>query len=867
MGAPSPAGDPDDFTRTVHVSGAAPGVAIGPYLLLRQIGEGGMGIVYHAQQREPIRRDVALKIIKPGMDSRQVISRFEGERQALAVMDHPNVAHVLDAGTTASGLPYFVMELVDGVAITAYCDSKGLTVRRRVELFIPVCKAIQHAHQKGIIHRDIKPSNILVAEQEGAAIPKVIDFGLAKALGPQFSDATMLTNLGTVVGTLDYMSPEQAELTRQDIDTRTDVYSLGAVLYELLTGTTPLERERQAALGYLDLLQRIRSEETVPPSARLRRHARTDEIAAQRKSDPLRLPKLLHGELDWIAVKALEKDRTRRYETVNALTRDLERYLAGEPVEAAPPSVTYRMSKFVRKHRTMLTVAAAFAALLVAGIAVSTIEARRAQRRFAQVRELANTFLFQLYDQVTPLPGSTAVRASIVETARKYLDTLAAEAAGDRDLVFELAQAYGRLGLVQGGASSASLGRVEDARQSYSRSVALFDRLPVTTDSPAPWRREAARTLLNWSELEWSGYHTDDAARLAQRAVDLTQSSGADDPGLILMRARAGLSLGESRFLQGRAAEALGLFEGAGKELRDFQARQGFDPEMLKAMVALQARAGRSRARLGDLDGALAGFQELLRSGEPCDINHPAPDPCRNLAIHLSWTADVYGAQDRPNLGQADKAAPLYEQSIAVMESMARADPTDGHNRFDLAGRYGKLADAIWQRDPQRALQLYEKAMSTASELASKELLQQLREAYWNSISRPLLLLGRTAEARRALTDFRAALGKSPIYDDQLSILDAQKLWARLLLQEGKHAESEHTLADAIQGAEALRASHPNDLRPVFFLSNLYRELAAIASGPQRRDALLRSAASWHAWPATSYTAREEKSDLAAAER
>jgi serine/threonine protein kinase len=228
------------------VSGAVPGIQIGPYKLVRQIGEGGMGVVYHAQQLLPIRRDVALKVIKPGMDSKQVIARFESERQALAMMDHANIARVLDAGTTDGGLPYFVMELVYGLPITRYCDSKRLTVRKRIELFVPVCQAIQHAHQKGIIHRDIKPSNILVAEYEGKPAPKVIDFGLAKALGHQLSDATIMTNLGTVVGTMDYMSPEQAELTRHDIDTRSDVYSLGAVLYELLTGTTPLDHERLA---------------------------------------------------------------------------------------------------------------------------------------------------------------------------------------------------------------------------------------------------------------------------------------------------------------------------------------------------------------------------------------------------------------------------------------------------------------------------------------------------------------------------------------------------------------------------------------------------------------------------------------------
>jgi len=367
------------------------GSLIGPYKLMRQLGEGGMGVVYHALQTHPLRRDVALKVIKPGMDSRQVIARFESERQALALMDHPHIARVFDAGTTPEGRPYFVMELVDGVPITRYCDVKRLTIKERIELFIPVCQAIQHAHQKGIIHRDIKPSNLLVTERAGEPVAKVIDFGLAKALGYQLSEATLLTNVGTVVGTLEYMSPEQAELTRQDIDTRSDVYSLGAVLYELLTGATPLSAAVETD-GYVDTLQRIREEEPAHPSARLRASAISATIAAERRCEVARLRKLLHGELDWIVMKALEKDRARRYETVNGLARDLERYLSGDPVEAGPPSTTYRLMKFAGRHRVGLAMAAAVTVLLVAGVVVSTWMAVRANRAEAEARAI-NDFL------------------------------------------------------------------------------------------------------------------------------------------------------------------------------------------------------------------------------------------------------------------------------------------------------------------------------------------------------------------------------------------------------------------------------------------------------------------------------------------
>ena len=340
--------------------------SIGPYVLLQKIGEGGMGVVYRAQQHEPIRRSVALKLIKPGMDSQQVIARFESERQALAVMDHPNIARVFDAGATGRGRPYFVMELVDGIPITAYCDKKGMSIRERIELYIPVCQAIQHAHQKGIIHRDIKPSNVLVKQQEGTATPKVIDFGLAKALANPLGGETAVTEFGSVVGTLDYMSPEQAELGRQDVDTRSDVYSLGALLYELLTGAVPMEYDRASRPSYLDVLRWIQEKPVTPPSERAKQTGQTPEVAEKRGTVPPQLAKLLGRDLDWIIMKALEKDRTRRYETVNGLVRDLQRFLAGEPVEAGPPSAAYRLGKLARKHRVAIAIASSFVVLLSA---------------------------------------------------------------------------------------------------------------------------------------------------------------------------------------------------------------------------------------------------------------------------------------------------------------------------------------------------------------------------------------------------------------------------------------------------------------------------------------------------------------------
>ncbi len=358
-----------------------PGTVIGPYKLLQQIGEGGMGVVFMAEQEKPVRRKVALKVIKAGMDSRQVIARFEAERQALAMMDHANIARVLDAGTTESGGPYFVMELVHGVPITKYCNDNRLTPRERLELFVPVCQAIQHAHQKGIIHRDIKPSNVLVTMSDGKPVPKVIDFGVAKATEQRLTERTLFTQYGTIIGTFEYMSPEQAEKTRLGVDTRSDIYSLGVLLYELLTGSTPLSQKRLREAAYGEILRMIKEEEPPRPSTRLSDSGEAlASISAQRQMEPAKLTKLLRGELDWIVMKTLEKDRDRRYETANAFADDLQRYLNDEPVQACPPSAGYRLRKFARRYRAAIWTTGIVALALVVGTVVSVRQAVRARR-------------------------------------------------------------------------------------------------------------------------------------------------------------------------------------------------------------------------------------------------------------------------------------------------------------------------------------------------------------------------------------------------------------------------------------------------------------------------------------------------------
>jgi serine/threonine protein kinase len=389
-----------------------PGTVIGRYKLLEQIGEGGFGVVYVAEQQEPVRRQAALKIIKLGMDTRQVVARFEAERQALALMDHPNIAKVFDAGATDSGRPFFVMELVKGIPITRYCDQEQLSTRDRLRLFIAVCQAIQHAHQKGIIHRDIKPSNILVTVQEGRPVPKVIDFGIAKATQQRLTEKTLHTQLEQFMGTPAYMSPEQAEMSGLDIDTRSDICSLGVLLYELLVGKTPFDAKELLAAGLDEIRRTIREKEPARPSTRLSLMGKEElsAVAASRQSaadsggqDGGALPRrryeelkaltgLLRGDLDWIVMKCLEKDRTRRYETANGLARDIERHLNNEPVVARPPSTAYRFQKLVRRNKLAFAAAGSVGIVLLLGIVVSTwqaVRATRAERQQSLLREKA----------------------------------------------------------------------------------------------------------------------------------------------------------------------------------------------------------------------------------------------------------------------------------------------------------------------------------------------------------------------------------------------------------------------------------------------------------------------------------------------
>ena len=495
-GADAPAATTDEPLREVASQ------VIGPYKLIEQIGEGGMGTVWMAQQTEPVKRLVALKLIKAGMDSKQVIARFEAERQALALMDHANIARVLDAGATSAGRPYFVMDLVKGVPITRYCDEHQLTPRQRLELFIPVCQAVQHAHHKGIIHRDLKPSNVLVALYDGKPVPKVIDFGVAKAAGQPLTDKTLVTGFGNIVGTLEYMSPEQAEINQLDIDTRSDIYSLGVLLYELLTGGPPFSRRQLEKAGLLEMLRVIREQEPSKPSTKLSTAEGLPTLAANRGTEPAKLTKLVRGELDWIVMKALDKDRNRRYETANGFALDVQRYLADEPVQACPPSVGYRLRKFALRNKGPVIAAAVVVGTLIAGIVGTTIgmlradiarkdqveqrklvEQERDAKEVARKQAVANLKTARLAvdrmltrvseEELFNQPHFEQVRKRLLEDALEFYRGFLQEHAEDPGIQRETALAYGRFGRI-----CYLLGKYPEAEKNLKQAVSALDALP-----------------------------------------------------------------------------------------------------------------------------------------------------------------------------------------------------------------------------------------------------------------------------------------------------------------------------------------------------------------------------------------------------
>jgi serine/threonine protein kinase/Flp pilus assembly protein TadD len=719
----------------------APGAVIGPYKLIQQIGEGGMGAVWMAQQTEPVKRVVAIKLIKAGMDSRQVIARFEAERQALALMDHANIAKVLDAGTTERGRPYFVMDLVKGVPITRYCDEHHLTPRQRLELFIPVCHAIQHAHQKGVIHRDLKPSNVLVANYDGRPVPKVIDFGVAKAAGLQLTDKTLVTGFGNIVGTLEYMSPEQAEVNQLDIDTRSDIYSLGVLLYELLAGSPPFSHKELEKVGMLEMLRKIREDEPSKPSTKLSTADALPTLAANRGMEPGRLTRLVRGELDWIVMKALEKDRNRRYETANGFAMDVQRYLADEPVLAGPPSAWYRFRKFARRNRLQLALtsmivlllvgAAAFAWYLDHQAAEKRVEAERRdadeRARLGRNAEAVGVLLDQCEQALraeradrAAIALEAALRRSADGGAEEHADRLA-RCRDDQALLRELdaIDTY-RLTLLAGRfpSDAAAAGRWRTAFTAYGvkpevssaaeaakrvKESHIQDRLLMALDlwlcsDPSPGVRavlraadpDSFREAIRDAVVAKKGHTIRELAASAEalkqpaRFAAVVGSLGAIPPEQRRVVLQAALRSRPT------SLHLLLMMDNTYKvhspeAMRWLQAAVAIHPEN----SAAHSNLGVALDEIGDLDGAIFEFQEAIRL-----------DP-QNVAVHLgNLGATLYKKGDHDAaLAEYAKAIKLDPKLAFVLTNWGRALA----KKNDLEGAIAKHKEAI-QADPNFAV-------------------------------------------------------------------------------------------------------------------------------------------------------------------
>ena len=717
-----------DWTAT---AGERPGERIGPYQLLEQIGEGGFGVVFLAEQQQPIRRRVALKIIKPGMDTSQLVARFENERLALALMEHPNIARVLDVGETDSGRPYFVMELVKGVPITAYCDKHLLTTRERLELFVSVCQAVQHAHQKGIIHRDIKPSNVLIEQLDGRPISKVIDFGVAKAINVPLMNVSLETNFGSIVGTPQYMSPEQANSKDVDVDTRTDVYSLGVLLYELMTGSPPFDKKNFANAGILEMLRIIREVDPPTPSSKLSSIEGLPKIAANRSIEPRQLSSLLRRDLEWIVMKCLEKDRTRRYATANGLARDIERYLNEEPVEAGPPGAGYKFRKFLRRNRGPVLASTLLLVSLVAGVVGTSIglvraergqqaardekrnsdrQRDRAERHYQRALEAVDRLLSRVGETgLAPVPFMDATRLRLLEDALEFYQGFLVDEGDDPRVRRDIGLAHGRISRIQ-----SKLGRLDEAEESCGNAIEIQSALVAEMPSEPEYRLDLEKTKRQRASIWQLAGRLADAERLLRQVLN---EESNDSLAARLERAELKFMLGSVCHETSQPANAESAFDAA-LELADGLLRDdSSNPELQEIKARILNRLGalyRETQRLRDAQRNYSASNKILT-----ELVADRPEETRyqlSLSGTLNNLGSVYLAQRL--LPQAEEA---YRKSLETISRLVNDHPevvtfkevlAKVHNNFGL---YYSRCD-----DPTQALVENEKALKIHAELMQR---------------------------------------------------------------------------------------------------------------------------------------------------
>jgi len=778
---PSPTVEPTSgFTPAGKADVPTGTVIAGRYTLAEVIGEGGMGSVYRANQTEPVKRQVALKLIKGGLDSRTVIARFEAERQALALMDHPNIARIFDGGVTPTGQPFFVMELVDGDPITQFCDERRLDIRARLELFVAVCQAVQHAHQKGIIHRDLKPGNVLVTEVDGRPTPKVIDFGVAKATEQKLTDLS-LVDVGAVVGTPMYMSPEQADPTSMDIDTRTDVFSLGVILYELLVGSPPIDAREFRRGAILEMMRMVREVDPPRPSTKLSTADSRPSIAANRNIEPAQLAKLLRSELDWITLKALEKDRTRRYETANGLLRDIQRYLADEPVEARPPSSGYRLRKFVRRNRGAVTAAAAVVVSLFAGVVGFAWEAKVATRA---------------RDRAEFAEGEATKRADELQKVSDYQAKMLQQ--------IDPADAGVRLMSDLRARHKASLEQSKLSQAEAAARIAAFDR-----ELPAVNGTDAAVALIDRTILG--------------PAVRTINAQFADQP---LVDASLRTTLGVIYQTIGRPAEALALYRrayeirrealgednadtlasryGMGKTLGDTQQLAEAERTVRATLAGYERTLGADHHETLETKILLASQLNLQgRYDEGVAINREVLERRRQLlgAEHPDTLSTMN------DLGRSLINAGKYAEAVKTLREAVDAKRRSGNS--DMAAALSNLCVAlIRQKEHAAAEPFMREALAARRRTLGEEHPDTVGDL--NNLATLLMDLNKLQEAETLAKDSLAKC-RRVLGDEHAKTLAAMNVMGQVLYRQNKYTETEPLYQEALAtGRRVLGEEHPD---------------------------------------------------------
>jgi len=755
-----------------------PGGRIGRYKLLSVLGEGGMGIVYLAEQKQPIRRQVALKVIKPGMDSKRVIARFEAERQALALLDHPNIAHVYNAGTTENGRPYFVMEYVKGLSITEHCDRHKLTIEDRLNLFRQVCNAVHHAHQKGIIHRDIKPSNILVSLQADQALPKIIDFGVAKALAQPLTERTLVTEQGQLFGTPEYMSPEQADMANEDIDTRSDIYSLGVLLYVLLTGVLPFDSTTFREGGIEHIRQVIRETDPKTPSTRLSSLGEeAEKVAQSRRTEVATLAKCLHKELEWIPLKAMRKERTERYRSSSELADDIENYLKGDPLIAGPLTAAYRLKKFLRRHKAVVTGIAAVFAVLIAGVVVSMLFA------FGQARARAEAQLIADFLENDVL--GSASRAKVGEATVSYvLDAASKSLEGkfkDKPLIeasirYKLAWTYRHIG------------EPNQAEQHFLHAIRIY-RQHYGEEHPATLR---AKDDIGFVYEDQGRYH--DMERLWTKNLKFRQHVFGVEQQVGTMNA-----LAATYWHLGKYKEAELLFE---KILQ--LVRRELGEENVWLLPFIRCNLARVYAAQGRYEEAERLFVETLKTAEWPEEHFSGK------LVYTSALADTYREQ-----GNYDKAEPLFDKTLETM----RQRLGNKHLRT-LKCIYGLVRLYIDQDRYDEAKTLFSEALPIARQRLRPEHPLTLR-----LVNAFAVLHTKQKQYDEAETFFDEALKgrQRELGDDHPDTLESKNDLAVLYKDQARYDEVELLLIQAIEGRRLkLGDKHPHTLESWHNLIELY---------------------------------------------